>query len=229
MARTYIPSSGKVSIQYRGLVWCLVVLFLVFAFGCVIPSQETVKHVKHTELPSLKTTENAVSSEKPQEGKLVKPFIPEDTDAAVVPPHRDISGNAPPNPAKDAPMRESAPVSMGNAQGPKGAAPLTGEAEPSSRLWEEDKNVKTKALELAKANSAVKKMKICYSVPDDEWWVILYEDITVAYDLKQFVWNRDQGRFDPHLVVKTIPRDQLEQHVKSHEKGMECEVLTPPL
>ena len=88
--------------------------------------------------------------------------------------------------------------------------------------------MKTLALELAKGSSAGSKMKMCYAVKKDEWWVILYEDTGAVFELKQYSWNREQNRLEPFLVFKTIPKDQIQEQLNSPEPDRACEVLEIP-
>lgn len=88
--------------------------------------------------------------------------------------------------------------------------------------------MKAEATNMAKAFPGVKKIKICYEVESDEWWVILYQDIGTAIDLKQFVWNRENQVLEPFLVLKQIPRTQLQEHLSKKEKGRACETRDAP-
>jgi hypothetical protein len=83
-------------------------------------------------------------------------------------------------------------------------------------------------LDLAKGSSAGSKMKICYAVTKDEWWVILYEDAGTVFDVKQYSWNREQNKLEPFLVFKTVPKDQIQENLNSSEPDRACEVLETP-
>lgn len=96
--------------------------------------------------------------------------------------------------------------------------------------WE-DQKVKQAAMELRDAHRSAQKMKLCYAVKDDEWWVIFYEDAASHYELRQYVWDRDRERLDPFLVMKRIPRDRLSQDLSTSEPDRACEVVdlaSPP-
>lgn len=96
--------------------------------------------------------------------------------------------------------------------------------------WE-DQKVKQAAMELRDAHRSAQKMKLCYAVKDDEWWVIFYEDAASHYELRQYVWDRDRERLDPFLVMKRIPRDRLKQDLSDSEPDRACEVVdlaSPP-
>ncbi len=104
------------------------------------------------------------------------------------------------------------------------------EAEPksSSKAWEDEK-VKSLALDLAKGSSTGSKMKICYAIKRDEWWVILYENMGSAFEVKQYSWNREQNKLEPFLVYKTLPHDKIQEQLNSPEPDRACEVVeTPP-
>jgi hypothetical protein len=240
-----------------GLLW-LVVAIAALSGGCIIPPQEAVKKPPFPDQKAAPPRAAGMPTEKglvkpfiPEDSgatdprtvpsaAMAGPQVPQPNEKPQEPERPVPSGAVQaPGPPSGEPRRvEPAPAPQPSAaetapapapvplttSGPS-ATPKPGSA---PRPWEEDQKVKQGALGLAKASPAVKKIKICYSVPDDEWWVILYEDINVAYDLKQFVWSRERERLEPHLVVKTIPKDQMEQHVRTPEKGMECEVLEVP-
>jgi hypothetical protein len=74
---------------------------------------------------------------------------------------------------------------------------------------------------------AVKKIKLCYAVKDDEWWVIMYEEEGAHYELKQFVWDRDRERLDPFLVLRRISANRLQAHLAAAEPDRACEVIDP--
>jgi hypothetical protein len=93
--------------------------------------------------------------------------------------------------------------------------------------WE-DQKVKRAAMELRDAHRSAQKMKLCYAVKDDEWWVTFYEDAASHYDLKQYVWDRDRECLDPFLVMKSIPKDRLHQDLHDGEPDRACEVINLP-
>jgi len=96
----------------------------------------------------------------------------------------------------------------------------------SNVLWE-DQKVKGAATQMLKQYPSVKKVKICYAVKDDEWWVILYDDLDTHYELRQFTWDRDQGRLRPFLVLKRIEKNEFQEHLTASEPDRACEVLDP--
>jgi hypothetical protein len=102
------------------------------------------------------------------------------------------------------------------------AAPT--EAKSGSREWE-DQRVKEAAFKISRNFPGVKKGKICYSVKNDEWWIVLYDEAGSAYDVKQYVWNRDQEKLDPFLVLKRIGKNRLDEVLASRESDKACEPL----
>ena len=104
--------------------------------------------------------------------------------------------------------------------------PVTPPAEPKevSKEWE-DQRIKLAARQLAAQSTGIKKGKICYSVKGDEWWVVLYQDGAEAYEVKQFIWNRDQERLEPFLVVTRIAKNRLDDHLNGSEPNRTCEIL----
>jgi hypothetical protein len=170
--------------------------------GCRLPSQEGLKNRNWGEAAPAKEDIGA-----PGDGQqLIKPMIP---------PERQIDGAS--QQEKDQPPRPVRVVVKPQA-----------ESRPQKNSWE-DERIKSAALETARAIPSVKKMKICLDIEHGEWWAILYEENGPMVELKQFVWNRAENRFDPHLVLERIPRTQLERHLAASEPGRACEavVVTP--
>jgi hypothetical protein len=100
------------------------------------------------------------------------------------------------------------------------------QTKPRTEVWE-DQKVRQKALEMARKRPSVKKIKICYAVKDDEWWVILYEDAGSSYELLQYTWNRDQDKLEQFLVLKRISRNRLKEHLALREPDRACDILDP--
>jgi len=176
----------------------LPVMLALALVGCRLPSQEGLKNATWDPPQTDKEQSGAPSAGQ----GLIKPVIPlERQTEAVSPPQKA----EPPQPIRVVVQPEP-------------------ESKPQKNDWE-DQKVKSAAMEMAKASPSVRKMKICYEVKHDEWWVILYEDNGPAIELKQLVWNRSQERFEPHLVVERISRDQLEKHVAESEPGRACEAV----
>jgi hypothetical protein len=167
--------------------------------GCRLPSQEGLKDSTWDPPPT-----SGEQAEAPQAGqRLIKPVIPieRQTDAA-------------------------SPLQKGEQTRPPIRVVLEPppESKPQKNDWEDDK-VKKAAIEFAKAFPSVKKMKICLEIKQSEWWVILYEDNGPVVELRQFVWNKSEEKFEPHLVPDRIPRDQLDRHAAESEPGRACEAV----
>jgi hypothetical protein len=101
------------------------------------------------------------------------------------------------------------------------------EAKSGSREWE-DQRVKQAAFKLAKESAGVKKGKICYSVKNDEWWVVLYEDAGTVYDVRQYTWDRSQEKLERFLVPKRIGKNRLEEELSLRETDKACEAVDFP-
>ncbi|MBI5570154.1 MAG: hypothetical protein HY914_09435 [Desulfomonile tiedjei] len=142
-------------------------------------------------------------------------------DAAPVVPPTTASSSSSTGPRKQSEVSEVPGMRTGTEP-----PPLSTQGGPKEvpREWE-DQRIKGAAQQLAKQSAGVKKGKVCYSVKNDEWWVILYQDSADAYDVKQFVWNREQERLEPFLVVTRIAKSRLEDHLNGSEHGRTCEVL----
>jgi len=186
---------------------------------------------------------------EPSGKNLIKPVIPEDpasslppptptsplppasvpTPPVTVPPPQPIPSAdnlpsaAPPKPAPQpaAPRPEGAKLSRHPRPVPGQPGNLSG-----SKEWE-DQKVRQMALEMARNQREIRKLKICYSVKDNEWWIILYEDAGGFYELKQFVWDRDQDKLEAFLVQKKVPKSRLEEHLRQQEPDRACEALDP--
>lgn len=104
---------------------------------------------------------------------------------------------------------------------PRAAQP----GEKSDETEWEDQKVRHAAMGLRDAHVAAQKMKLCYAVKDDEWWVTFYEDAGSHYELKQYVWERDLERLEPFLVLKRVGKERLEQHLRMGEPDRACEVI----
>ncbi len=91
-----------------------------------------------------------------------------------------------------------------------------------------DRQLREAADELALKLGHVKAMRLCYVTRDNEWWVILYQDIGPVIDVRNFIWNWEEQIFRPYLVVKRIPKNELHETVTRHERGKRCVILKPP-
>jgi hypothetical protein len=88
--------------------------------------------------------------------------------------------------------------------------------------------VRRAAVEKARTLKSVKKMKICHIRDLNLWRVTLYVDEGAKIDLKQYIWDADQGNLQPLLVVKRIPAVKLDEHINKMQAGRVCEILTQP-
>ncbi len=222
------------------LAFCAPFFAALMLCSCVVPAQQGVK--------TPESNSGASSESRPQMGgKLLKPVIPDDTPApnqtegsapASLPqPPVTPQSNAAPAPAT---VHEAAPSAIPQPLAPPPAPPQTQPTvEPSQtpaptaiptpqsgRQGEIDK-VRNAALNQAKFIPNIKKIKMCYAVKDDEWWIILYEQGDGFYELKQYTWNRDEERLESYLVLTRIPTDQLTQNLSAAEPGRACEAFNP--
>ncbi len=139
---------------------------------------------------------------------LIKPAIPPDSQEAADP-NSVASANRPAGPGDQTPA--AGPANLSQAAG-----------------WE-DQKVKNAAFEMARSIPSVTKIQVCYALEDDEWWVILYDDLGSAIDVKQFVWNREQELLEPFLVINRIPRGSLDLHLTRRTPDRACQILDRPL
>jgi len=198
--------------------------FVLALTGCLVPSQEAVKKPSSP----LKQAQISEVGEKPPDSILVKPFIPAESDSGET----GASITESPQPGSPETIRvqiqsqPEAPAPVPEQPMPAGppSAQVQPEPKPEVKGWEDEK-VKTLALGLAKGFPAGSKIKICYAVKRDEWWVTLYEDAGAVFELKQYTWNRDQDKLEPFLVLKTVPKEKLEEHLNSPEPDKACEVI----
>ena len=75
------------------------------------------------------------------------------------------------------------------------------------------------AIEEAKELVAVEKMKLCYKLKEDEWWVSIYVDIRDRIDVKQFIWNRELENLEPFLVPKEDSEEQAGLRTQQSRAG----------
>ena len=163
--------------------------------------------------------------QQPQ-GGLIKPYIPAKPGASGV-------SRAEGTP-QQGDVRSPLPSHTGGSTGSSGAPERAGSAAPAPQgtsevrtQWESQK-VKAAAIKKAKTIPTVIKIKVWYAADSDEWWVTLYDDRGTLIDLKQFTWNREKLELEPYLVLKQIPRSQLEQHLTRQIPGRAFEILDYP-
>ncbi len=202
----------------------LVLAVLIAVSGCVLVSREGARSAGSPSFTGEAGPQGgaprASDSAKPRDSGLVKPYIPEDR-ARQAKARTEI---------RDEDKVEATPDITTDAVPSADTVAYAQPADESERLpkWEEDQKVRVAALDKASGYPNVKKIKICYAVQDDEWWVILYNDIGKAIDLKQFVWNRKTEALEPHLVIEQISKSRLESHLTKTIPGRGCEILDPP-
>lgn len=189
-------------------------------YGCIIPSQEALRNPG---IADQSQSQDKLGKTSANRG-LIKPYIPSETAADQI-----ASGQ---QPSADQSLENPTPTST-VSQGEKTTeapviAPTSpdGKAGPDTkgRKWE-DQKVKAAATELARGLPGIKRLKVCYAVKEDEWWVTMYEQSGPAFELKQYTWSREQDKLEPFLVTKRIPADRLEAHLTEHEPDMACEVV----
>lgn len=191
------------------------VLVAAVCAGCVLASQSRIG-----------------GSDQPSETKgLIKPFIPQDQGAGVPPGLGPEQPLAQPQAQPPSPLGAPAPPATQNRSGispePLPSVQAASPAPPPSAGQWEDQKVREAAQEVLKGYPSVRKVKICYAVKDDEWWVILYDEAGTYYELRQFVWDRDREKLDPHLVLKRIAKSRLQDHLMANEPDRACEVMDP--
>ncbi|MFH0822734.1 MAG: hypothetical protein V2B18_08270 [Pseudomonadota bacterium] len=132
----------------------------------------------------------------------------------------------PSSPQTSGQAKEVPPVVKPSAPSPK--QPVEKADQGRSSPPAEDQEIKRLAMAMAKDMPGIVKLKICYAIDYDEWWAVFYEDTGTLIDLKQYVWNKIQRAFEPHLVVKQVPRDRLEAHAAEREPGKACTSFSAP-
>jgi hypothetical protein len=130
-----------------------------------------------------------------------------------------------PGPASGSlPAKPPSPSDSPSATNPQGLILQDGAQQHPKREWE-DQKVKEAALELAKNFPRVTKIKVCYSVKDDQWWVTLFDNAGAYTDLKPYTWNRNLEKLQVFLVVNRIPSTRVQEQLNQEEPGKACEVL----
>jgi hypothetical protein len=184
--------------------------------GCIIPSQQNVKN------PQTEAQANGpINMARP--GKLLKPTIQEGPE----PSDQSSEVKTVPESQPSAPIPQ--PVSEAPSPGRSEVQPMPAAASRGAKQeWAEDQKVRQAALEKAKPYPSVKKIKICFSVKEDEWWVTLYEHSGATINLKPYTWNRDKEELEEFLVLRQIPISRLQQSLQEEEAGKACEVVDAP-
>jgi hypothetical protein len=162
------------------------------------------------------------------ERELLKPRIPgseSEAESVTMTSETDQDGHDPETPPV-APPEARAPQSGAAGEGVERSKqhPARARAGVRDRDWE-DHRVRRAALDLAGKHPGVAKVKICYSVREDDWWIILYQEVGSVVELKQFIWKRDQPELEPYLVLERIPKHRLQDHLSRSDPNKACEVL----
>lgn len=152
-----------------------------------------------------------------QASETMRPAPPAQSYAQLPPGQSHIDGREAQSSPRPSPVAAPAPAESA----PRNAAV---EAKSGSRQWE-DQRVRQAAIKLAEQLQGVKKGKICYSVKNDEWWVVLYDDLGPVYDVKQFTWNRDQEKLEQFLVLKKIGKNRVEEDRSTRDPDRACESI----
>ncbi len=189
-------------------------------YGCIIPSQEALRN------PSISDQSRSEAKPSGTNKGLIKPYIPSERGPAQTVAEQQSAASF--SPESSAPVAEI-PEKTETSEAPV-VTPAVSVASNSThakdRKWE-DQKVKAAAMELSRGMPGIKKLKVCYAVKEDEWWVTLYEESGPAFELKQFTWNREQDKLEQFLVQKRLAADRLQSHLTEHENDMACEVLDP--
>ncbi len=206
---------------FRSVILSLAAVGLLGAlFGCAAPFTKDAG----------KPGPDDQSDSTPSTGTgLIKPRIPTESpepvsdtaypeDPGVTPP-----GNVPVAPEAGPHGTPAPPPAPAPPDKPSGLVGLKGDR----KGWEPQK-VKAAALRLAQKTPSVLKIKLCYHMEDDEWWATVYAAAGSQVDVKQYTWSREEESFEELLVVKKIPKQQLDKHVASKERDLACEVFSPP-
>lgn len=114
-----------------------------------------------------------------------------------------------------------------NAKTPKLSVESAAAKKPEKREWEDHK-VREAALKMAEGFPQVSRLKVCYAVKDDEWWVTFYDNAGAFTELKQYTWNRELEKLEAFLVLKRILSSRVQQHLTEEEVGKACEALEVP-
>ena len=192
----------------------MVTLAALLSTGCVLSSRS----------PTVPQGSQAQGYGQQSQKGLIKPYIPGSPgapdasrqtglgEATDLRPQSATKGERT-NPGVPAQAGSLPPASNGTSQG--------------RNQWESQK-VKAAAIKMAKTIPSIVKIKVCYAVENDEWWVTLYDDHGPLIDLKQFTWNREKLDLEPFLVLRQISKGQLEHDLTQKTSGRACEILDYP-
>ncbi|MDQ7783702.1 MAG: hypothetical protein RDU20_12535 [Desulfomonilaceae bacterium] len=120
---------------------------------------------------------------------------------------------------------------IGEEAAPAKTTPETSKPPPKKKHMDEadlDRMLRTAADELASQLGRIEAMKLCHVEKENEWWVVFYQDIGPVIDVRNYIWNWEEQRFRPYLVVKRFPKNELQDKVNRLEHGRKCVVLKSP-
>jgi len=210
------------------LITCLLSIMALFGSGCIVPSQEAIRNDRGP-LQNLSTPQ---AEPRTESESLIKPVMPREVAPTSQAANTQELGSGNPEltaqmPAANTDNPFSEPKDR-QLKLDERLQPPVGQSGPAKQEWEDQKKVRDAAVEMANVTPEVKKIKICYAVNKDEWWVILYQLGQGLFELKQYIWNKESEKLEPHLVYRTIPAARLQQHLTEEEPGKACEILEPP-
>lgn len=93
---------------------------------------------------------------------------------------------------------------------------------------DEEGEVREAALKLAQNCESPLNIKICYVTADREWWVSIYDDLGAQVDVKEYIWDKENQRLRPFLVLTRIPKNKLEDQLRKSGPDRVCFQLDPP-
>ncbi len=196
----------------------MVTLTALLSTGCVLSSRSS-------NVPQGSQAQGYGQQSRQQSQKgLIKPYIPGSPDAPDASQQSGV-GEAtdlrPPSASQGEGTNRGVPARAGSP-------PPASQGTPQGRNQWESQKVKAAAIKIAKTVPAVIKIKVCYAVENDEWWVTLYDDHGELIDLKQYTWNREKLALEPFLVLRQISKSQLEHDLTQKTSGRACEILDYP-
>jgi len=195
--------------KFAGLI--LVPIMMLAAQGCIAQFQEAIRKQGGVVQP----TDETATLQTPPAGHA--------TELAAIPETRA-------EPAKDSlqkPVVQQEQTAQGTDANPtkklvKPKFLYDLEAPPGEEV------VKEAAVKKAQESKSVVNVKICHRSPRDEWWITIYHDLGNIIDVKQFIWNRQEEKWEPFTVFEQISRNKLKVHLTGNKPGSRCEILSPP-
>lgn len=191
--------------------WLVLPVVVLLAQGCIAQFQEAVRKAGVAGPPAEETVTLSAGPGGETTAKVEKNQTPAEA-------------------SKDTTV-EAAPQKPGTQQ--------TADGDPSKKLVKpkpgkdlepptEEELVREAVVKMGQSFEPVLNIKICHLAPKDEWWATIYQDLGQAVDVKQFIWNREQEKLEPFLVLTRIPRSKVKVHLTNNKPGSRCEILSPP-